>query len=191
MSHLGSDRIVYDVSVSIDGFIAGPDADISRFAHEGPIVEDYAERLLGYAVALMGRHTYEFGYRFGLAPGTNPYPHMRSIVLSRSIDLPPSDGIEVVRDGTLDFVRELKSSRGEATDGAAPDGPIYLCGGGELAGSLARAGLVDRLRLKRVPVLLGGGTPLFGKGAALHLDLVTQRDYGDGALLQEFTIGDA
>jgi hypothetical protein len=27
--------IVYDVAVSIDGFIAGPDSDISRFAEGG------------------------------------------------------------------------------------------------------------------------------------------------------------
>lgn len=37
--------IIYDVAVSMDGFISGPGGDISQFAHEEPVVEDYANRL--------------------------------------------------------------------------------------------------------------------------------------------------
>jgi len=66
--------IIYDVAVSIDGFICGPDRDIFRFAQEGPVVEDYAARLANLATAIMGRATYEFGYRFGMEPDQNPYP---------------------------------------------------------------------------------------------------------------------
>lgn len=32
--------IIYDVAVSIDGFIAGPSEDVSQFPHSGKIVED-------------------------------------------------------------------------------------------------------------------------------------------------------
>ena len=32
--------IIYDVAVSLDGFIAGVSGDISKFAHEGPVVDD-------------------------------------------------------------------------------------------------------------------------------------------------------
>jgi dihydrofolate reductase len=41
------------------------------------------------------------------------------------------------------------------------DGAICLCGGGAFAGLLAQSGLVDRLRLKIAPALLGAGVPLF------------------------------
>lgn len=75
--------IIYDVAVSIDGYISGPGGDISKFAHEGPVVDDYFARLGQYAVAIMGRHTYEFGYRFGLEPGANPYKHMRTWSIRR------------------------------------------------------------------------------------------------------------
>jgi hypothetical protein len=46
--------IIYDVAVSVDGFISGESGDISKFAHEGPVVNDYANRLATYKTAIMG-----------------------------------------------------------------------------------------------------------------------------------------
>lgn len=177
--------LIYDVAVSIDGFIAGPVLggypDVSRFPHTGQIVEDYKKRLATYALALMGKATYEFGYAFGLPPGANPYPAMRSFVISQSIDLPAASDVEVIDADALTTIRALKAE--------AP-GPIYLCGGGILAGSLLSAGLVDRLRLKRAPILLGQGVPLFaGIIDAPALTLVEEKQYGNGALYQEYGIG--
>ena len=169
--------IIYDVAVSADGFIAGRNADVSAFPHDGPIVADYGTRLAGYAVALMGRATYEFGYAYGLEPGANPYPHMRAIVVSRTIDLPDGN-VEVWRDLLgLDTLRKMAS------------GPIYLCGGGHLAGAVANAGHLSELRLKRAPVILGGGTPLFaGLDGPLQTDPVAQTNYGQGLVFQSYRI---
>lgn len=176
---------IYDVSVSIDGFIAGPLVgeypDVSRFPHEGAIVDDYKARLFTYAIALMGRATYEFGYGFGLPAGANPYPTMRSIVISQSIDLPDNADIEVIREDAIGPVRDLK---------AQAAGPLYLCGGGVLAGSLLATGLIDRLRLKRAPTVLGTGVPLFsGIDDAPALTLVDERRYDNGAVYQKYAVG--
>ncbi|WP_375573832.1 dihydrofolate reductase family protein [Ahrensia marina] len=176
--------LVYDVAVSIDGFIAGPvvggHPDVSRFPHEGSIVDDYQARLSTYAVALMGRATYEFGYAFGLPPGGNPYPSMRSVVISESIDLPADADVSVIRDNAIAAVRTLKA---EAT------GALYLCGGGVLAGSLLAARLIDRLRLKRAPTVLGSGVPLFsGIGDAPMLKLLEEKAHDNGTLFQEFAV---
>ncbi|WP_224813795.1 dihydrofolate reductase family protein [Hasllibacter sp. MH4015] len=170
--------IIYDVAVSADGFIAGPDADVSAFPPSGPIVDDYTDRLSGYAVALMGRATYEFGYRYGLPTGANPYPHMRAIVVSGAIQLPSDAQVEVWRD--LSGLEALRESG---------PGPIYLCGGGQLAGAIASAGHLSQLRLKRAPVILGGGTPLFsGLTTPPALTATGQVDYGDNLLFQTFRI---
>ena len=167
--------IIYDVAVSADGFIAGPNANVSAFPHDGVIVADYTARLAGYTVALMGRETYEFGYKYGLEPGQNPYPHMRAIVVSSTLTL-PGNAVEVWRDlSALDALRNT-----------AP-GPIYLCGGGALASAIAATGNLTELRLKRVPILLGSGTPLFANlPEATHLSLQSQTDYGEGLLFQSF-----
>lgn len=148
-------KLIYDVAVSLDGFIAGPNGDLSGFLMQGDHVDAYFERLRGYTSGVVGKATYEIGYTWGLKPGVNPYPHLDVHVCSHSIDLPADSAVKAVRTDAADFVRGLKQ---------AGEGDIYLCGGGALAGSLARARLIDRLILKLNPVALGAGIPLFGEG---------------------------
>ena len=172
--------IIYDVAVSVDGFISGPDGDISRFAHEGPVVDDYRRRLTDYGVAIMGRHTYEFGYRFGLEPGRNPYPHMQTVVFSRTLEIPDGSDIEVIRTSAEPALQRLKREQ---------DAPIYLCGGGEFAGAVLTMGLIDTLRLKRAPILLCDGVPLFtGSCEAPVMTCAETRTYDSGYLYQEFCL---
>lgn len=64
--------IIYDVAVSIDGYSAGPAADVSKFPAEGEVADDCYARLGQYRCAIMGRATYEFAYGYGLKPGENP-----------------------------------------------------------------------------------------------------------------------
>lgn len=172
--------IIYDVAVSADGFIAGPDGDVSQFPHDGAIVDDYHARLATYAHVLMGRGTYEFGYAYGLSPGANPYPHAESIVISRTIALPESHEVRHWAGVSANDLNDLR---------ARASGPIYLCGGGKLAASLLAMGQIDQLRLKRAPVLLGGGTPLFAPGSPLKtLTLEDQTDYAGGLIYQAFSL---
>ncbi|WP_306045303.1 dihydrofolate reductase family protein [Nioella sp. MMSF_3534] len=172
--------VIYDVAVSVDGYISGPEGDISGFAHEGPVVEDYVARLAGYATAIMGRGTYEFGYRFGMEPGQNPYGHMRTHVYSERLNLPEKRAVILHRGAGRAQVAEV--IRGS-------DGPVYLCGGGAFAGALLGWGLIDRLRVKRAPIVLGGGTRLFG-GCPVQPDLRlhAQTVYDGGYLYQDFEV---
>ena len=172
--------IIYDVAVSADGYIAGPGADIAKFPASGPVVDDYLNRLKSYACAIMGRATYEFGYRFGLEPGANPYPHMRCVVFSRHIDLPATAEVEIVRTNAAAQIEQLKRNG---------TGPIYLCGGGQFAGWLLSQRMIDRLRLKRAPIFLGGGTRLFGDWTGgFDARLLASKLYDDGLLYQEFDL---
>lgn len=172
--------IIYDVAVSIDGFISGPGGDISGFAQEGQVVNDYMDRLATYATAIMGRETYEFGYRFGMAPGQNPYEHMTTHVFSQSIVLPENKDVRLHGTSDADQIRKIR---------IASDGPVYLCGGGAFAGSLLRQGLIDLLRLKRAPILLGCGVRLFGDDAiAPALCHVHTTLHDNGYAFQEFKV---
>lgn len=172
-------ELVYDVAVSLDGFIAAPDGDFSDFPADDAIVAAYRDRLAGYAAAVMGRVTYEVGLRHGLAPGANPYPHMQSHVVSSRLVVPPGAGIDLVTGDAVAFVARLK---------ATARGPIYLCGGGRLAGALAAAGLLDRLRVKRAPLVLGAGIPLFDRPLRLGLELCAEERLPSGFVYQDYAV---
>ncbi|MEP3278474.1 MAG: dihydrofolate reductase family protein [Stappiaceae bacterium] len=172
--------IIYDVAVSLDGYISGPGGDISGFAHDGPVVDDYNARMADYAVAIMGRSTYEFGYQFGLEAGQNPYRHMKTFVFSKTLQCPVNSEITVVRSPGAMNLQQLKETS---------QGPIYLCGGGAFAGSLLSDGLIDQLRLKRAPIILGGGVRLCGHHPVCARPVpMKTKVYDNGYVFQEFQL---
>ena len=80
-----------------------------------------------------------------------PGPKLPIYVYSRTSPDGDRNGVTFVRDA-VPHVRTLK----ETTDGK----PLWLWGGGELFGELARAGLVDGIEVAVIPVVLGAGIPL-------------------------------
>lgn len=174
-------RIIYDVAVSRDGFIAGPNGDVSIFPHSGDHVDAYNKRLATYDTVIMGRHTYEFAYQFGLPAGAKAYPHMEHYIFSEKLELPDTAEVTAVRSDFSVKLRDLKAQKG--TD-------IYLCGGGAFAGMLAGNKLIDLLRLKIAPVLCGRGTPLFGGLTIMAgLSRVSSTQYKNGVEYCEFAFG--
>lgn len=173
-------RIIYDVAVSCDGFIAGAGDDHSGFIPEGDHVDAYLTRLQSYSTVIMGRRTYQAGYQYGMKPGDLPYPHMDHHVFSRSLDLPAGTAVNLIRGEWEERLDVLRSGDG---------GEIYLCGGGAFAGYLARRGLVDVLRLKVSPVVLGGGVPLFtGLDRPIRMSPVHIRRHSSGVLYTEYAV---
>ncbi len=165
-------RIVYYVAVSLDGYIAGPDNDISAFVQQGPAVDQYFADLQQFQTVIMGRKTYEFGYQFGLEPGQPAYPHMHHYIFSSSLSFTsPHEKVEVIP-YELDALERVRS---EATT------DIYLCGGGTFAGWLLNEGVIDRLKIKLNPIVLGGGTPLFSGISESHRWQLSERmSFEDG-----------
>ncbi|BDD12125.1 hypothetical protein FUAX_45570 (plasmid) [Fulvitalea axinellae] len=164
--------IVYYVAVSLDGFIAGDNGDISQFIMQGEGVDKYREDLNDFRTVIMGRKTYEFGYQYGLPPGQPAYPHMEHYIFSDSMSLDNTHESVHIEKMDINKVKSFKEN--SPTD-------IYLCGGGEFAGWLLDHGLVDRLKLKVNPVILGSGTPLFGSSKTkANWKLITNELFSDG-----------
>lgn len=172
--------LTYHVATSLDGYIAHTDGSFDGFAWDDEVVRDFFAELAGYSTVLMGRKTYEVGLREGK---TSPYPDMRQIVFSRSMTARPDPAVELVCDQAKDFVRSLKAEQG---------GPIWLCGGSELAATLLAAGLIDQLKIKLNPVLFGAGIPLFAPPIALsQLRHTDTRNYACGITVLSYELSGA
>jgi len=166
-------KLKYYVAISVDNFIAHEDGTWGGFLPEGEHVVDYLESLkTWFDVVLMGRKTYEVGLKMGV---TNPYPHLKQYVFSRTMKESPDENVELVSENIVELVRELKNQTGK---------DIYLCGGADLATMLFAENLIDEIILKLSPVLLGSGIPLF-KGVIKQtaLELTDSKIYKNGVLL--------
>ena len=173
-------KLVYYVASSIDGFICGPQGEIDMFVHYQDVVDHYMRDLQDFDTVIMGRKTYEFGYAFGLQAGQPAYPHMYHYIFSSSLEFEETHEKVQVVDLDISIVGQLKKSKG--TD-------IYLCGGGMFAEWLLGHKMIDQLKVKMNPILLGEGIRLFGDSTrSLHLK---QRDlipFESGVMIITFDI---
>jgi dihydrofolate reductase len=170
-------NLTYYVAASLDGFIAHEDGSFAGFEWDEQVVADFLADRQRFRTVLMGRKTYEVGLREGK---TSPYPSMRQIVFSRTMQSSPDPAVEVVQGDIAAFTRALRQER---------HGPIWLCGGGQIAATLMQAGLIDRLVIKLNPVLFGAGIPLFAAGiepAALMLE--ESKHYDCGIILLHYRV---
>jgi dihydrofolate reductase len=176
-------RLVYLVSVTQDGFIAGPGGEFDFFVMNDALAETLnarfpetvptdLRRAFGitednkvFDAVLMGRKTYEVGLPHGI---TSPYRQLRQFVFSTTLDELPGPDVELVRGDPAAKVCELK-----AEDGM----DIWLCGGGTLAGVLYHE--IDALILKSHPILIGDFSPRV-------FDLTDQFAVGGGVTISTY-----
>ncbi|KQZ68799.1 MULTISPECIES: dihydrofolate reductase family protein [unclassified Nocardioides] len=164
------------MTVSVDGFVAGPDDSaesplgaggfrlfnwLDHREAPGPSGQVYAEALATRAL-IAGRRTYELANRWQ----GDHHDGVPVLVLTHDVpDEPPPGSVRYVTD-----VDECAALAREA----AGDGDVMVHGAGA-AQALLRAGHVDELELHVVPVLLGQGRRLFDHLPAEHIELELMR----------------
>ena len=152
-----SKRLRYQVAVSLDGFIAGPDGEYDWIVMDPAI--DFGALFKEFDTAVMGRKTYDIMAATGEKVSL---PGLDAIVFSRTLSAGRREGVRIVNDDPANVVRELKNGSGR---------DIWLFGGGQLFRTLLDAGLVDTVELGVMPVLLGEGIPVLPPGAPVELVL--------------------
>jgi len=151
----------YQVAVSLDGFIAGPNGEYDWIVMDPSI--DFAALYNEFDTAVMGRKTYELLTAQG---GHGAMPGLDVVVFSRTLPAAAYPGVRIFNDDPGEIVAALKAKSGR---------DIWLFGGGVLFRSLLDAGLVDTVEVAVMPVLLGAGIPLLPPGAATELVLADQK----------------
>jgi dihydrofolate reductase len=163
-------RFILDLSVSLDGFIAGPKDDDKPDRELGglDILHDWrfgvqssteaeayeVEKFKPMGAGIVGRRMLDLG----IGPwGENPTFHMPIFVLSHEARKP------ITKQGgtTYTFVTAGIESALKQAEEAAGGKDIMLLGGANVAQQFLKAGLLDEIHLHLVPVLLGEGIRLF------------------------------
>jgi dihydrofolate reductase len=165
-------RIVYYVAMSIDGYIAKPGDDISGYVGEGDGVQKYFADLAMFDTVVMGKRTYEFGYKYGLKPGQPAYAHMKHYIFSNTLKFETQHSAVYVCKRDIETIKNLKREDGS---------DIYLCGGGEFAGWLLDHAQIDLLKIKLNPLIAGAGVRLFGSSVkSWSTELIESNQYNNG-----------
>lgn len=158
-------KLILDISLSLDGFITGPNA-----SHDNPFGEggELLHAWMGsnppaslkqgggpdtMGAVLVGRNTYDQIDGWG---GSHPAGIGPVFVLSKDIpgNIPKGSS-------TFTFVTEGITRAVEQAKEAAGDKDVYLAGGGSIASLCINAGLLDEMKLHMVHIFLGGGVSLF------------------------------
>ena len=165
-------EIVYYVATSLDGFIAAPDGSVAWLQPFEGGGEDYgyAEFYASVDALILGSRTYEQALTFG----EWPYAGKPCRVLTRRRRASAGPDVVLTDADPRSTAADLTSSGFRKA---------WLVGGGALAGSFRRDGLITGYVVSVIPVVLGAGIPLFVAGGPLeNLRLVASRAYPSGVV---------
>jgi len=158
-------KVTWSAACSLDLMLAGPDGGLGWMRWSDDAAAIAGAGWQGVDTLLMGRKTYDFAAKSGGGGDAGDSP-IRTYIFSRNMTEAPKGATLVATDPAA-FVRDLKRQ---------PGGDIMVMGGGALATVLIDGGAVDEIGLNLHPVLLGGGTPFFGRlSRAVNLALVEAR----------------
>ncbi|MFI6492757.1 dihydrofolate reductase family protein [Streptomyces sp. NPDC050564] len=177
-------KIVLMMSVSLDGYIEGPNREIDWHMVDAELHRHFNREIREMGALLSGRVTYELMAGFWPTADKDPdstpevvefagiWRNMPKVVFSRTLQRGEGH-TTIVREVVPEEIRELKEQ---------PGGNLGL-GGADLAAEFMRHDLVDEFWVYVHPVLLGRGKPLFPEADALtRLRLIEARVFGNGVV---------
>lgn len=173
-------RLIYSMSVSLDGYVATPDGSLDFVHVDDELHEVFNDEARSVATMLYGRRMYELLVAYWPTGDQDPNatPAMRDfariwrdkpkVVFSNTLDQVGWNS-RLVRGDAVEEVRRLKQ---------LPDHDMDV-GGPTLASTLIKADLVDEFRMYVNPMVLGTGIPYFPRlDRRLELRLVETRRFG-------------
>jgi dihydrofolate reductase len=180
-------NVVIDVSISLDGFIAGVDdspeqplgvggdrlfewfrdgdtpsrwyPSFKMSAVSAELFDRFADRV---GAVIAGRRTYDVSDAWG---GEGPQPGIPLFVVTHRVPETVPQGDPAYTFVTDGIERAIERAR------AAAGGKEVSLMGSKIAQQCLEAGLLDEITIHLVPVLLGGGVRLFGSRDPKSVDL--------------------
>ena len=171
-------KLIYSMTVSLDGYIAGPDGAIDWSVPDEELFRFHTQQVQETGVHLCGRRLYETMVYWETAEESplvaehvkfaQIWKALPKVVFSTTLETVMGN-TRLARDGVGEEISRLKEQPGKD----------IAVGGAGLARACMKLALIDEWRLFVSPVLLGGGTPYFPtleKG--IDLKLIETRTFG-------------
>lgn len=159
---------------SLDGFIAKLNGDSDTWVNPAD-EERYQQVVERCGAVLVGRTTYE-QYKEDF----DAYENVMVFVCTSKTKQADTDSVKYVNGSAKDIVEKIESHGFKE---------LVVCGGGEVNGLLASAGLVDEIVISIQPVVLGEGIPLFGSHKPdLKLELLSVNQDIPGVIQNHYKV---
>jgi len=170
--------LIYSMTVSLDGFIAGPDGAIDWSVPDKELFRFHTQQVQETGVQLCGRRLYETMVYWETAEDS-PLPAEQA-EFAQIWKALPKLVFSTTLQGVVGNTRLARVGLGEEVSRLKEQpGSDIAVGGAGLAGACMKLGLVDEWRLFVSPVLLGGGTPYFpALDERINLELVETKTFG-------------
>jgi dihydrofolate reductase len=170
-------KLIYSMTVSLDGYIAGPDGTIDWSVPDEELFRFHTEGVQETDVQLCGRRLYETMVYWETAEDSplaadqvkfaQIWKALPKVVFSTTLESVVGN-TRLASDDVGEEVSRLKEQPGKD----------IAVGGAGLAGACMKLELIDEWRLFVSPVLLGGGTPYFPRSEnRISLELIETRTF--------------
>jgi dihydrofolate reductase len=182
--------VTYSMGISLDGYIAGPDGNITAPAPDEEVFRFVIGEIRQVGVHLLGRKLYETMLYWETADHDPPldetelewaaiWKALPKVVFSTTLS--EVQGNARLASGSL--AEEIERLRAEPAKGD------IAIGGATLAAEAAALGLIDEYRARVYPVLVGGGIPFFPqRERRADLELVETRTFSSQVVYLRYRV---
>jgi dihydrofolate reductase len=165
-------KVVLYISMSLDGFIATKDDDLSWLSMVQKEGEDYGYAAFNESVDsyIVGRKTYDKVLE--LTGGVFPAAEQHKCYVITREERENKAGISFFNGDIATLISKLKQEEGKK---------IYCDGGSEIVKLLMDNDLIDEFIISVIPIILGDGKRLFkGSTPSFELSLLESKKYETG-----------
>jgi dihydrofolate reductase len=181
-------KVIYGLSVSLDGYVEDAQGGLGWSYPDEELHRHFNDRERDFDVNLYGRRLYELMAAYWPTAEEDPalldyereyariWKSKPKVVFSRTLDHVEWNS-RLVRDHIAEEVNRLKNQPGKYMN----------VGGPGIVATFMQLGLIDEYWLYVVPVVLGGGKPMFPPLTdRLQLQLVETRKFSRGVVLLRY-----
>jgi dihydrofolate reductase len=166
-------KVVLYPAITLDGFIADLDGECYSWISDAD-EEIYNQAITKAGCVLVGRKTFE------QYPEDFPKKDALTFVYTSKEEKQGRAGIMFIHGDPHEVIQQI------AEHGFSQ---LIVCGGGEVNGAIAEAGLVDEIMISIYNVTIGEGIPLFGSHRPkLKLKLLSTASVNEGIVSNHYEV---